>query len=210
MSGLTIKARGQKMRVTAETKATTRKKILEAAGKLFGEIGFQATTTREIAVAAGIATGTLFNYFQTKEAIIACLASEAGSAALLQFQVSPQESESLEEDLFSLLATGLRKLKSLRKHLPSLLETSLSPLSSDAEGDDVSFRVEHLAAVEAVARARGFGEISSVALQLYWTLYTGILLFWANDKSPKQEDTLALVDHSLTMFVGWLRDQTQL
>lgn len=197
------------MRVSAEAKATTRQRILEAAGKLFGRNGFQGTTTRDIAVAAGIATGTLFNYFQTKEAIIACLASEAGSAALVQFQSRQQDSESLEEDLFLLVATALRKLKSLRKHLPSLLETSLSPLSSGVDGDDVTFRVEHLATLAAVARARGCGELSAVALQLYWTLYTGILLFWANDKSPKQEDTLALVDHSLTMFVGWLRDQVQ-
>lgn len=197
------------MRVSAHTKATTRQRILEAARRLFSENGFQATTTRDIAVASEIATGTLFNYFRTKEAIIACLASEAGSAALVHFQASRQESESLEEDLFSLVATGLRKLNSLRKHMPSLLESSLSPLSNTADSGDVSFRIEHLAAVAAVARMRGCGEMSPVALQLYWTLYTGILLFWANDKSPKQEDTLALVDHSLTMFVGWLRDQTK-
>ena len=50
------------------------------------------------------------------------------------------------------------------------------------------------------------GELPPLALQLYWTLYTGVLVFWANDKSPKQEDTLALLDHSLNMFVGWLRE----
>jgi hypothetical protein len=38
-------------------------------------------------------------------------------------------------------------------------------------------------------------------------LYTGVLAFWAGDKSPKQEDTLALLDQSLTMFVGWLRSE---
>jgi len=35
-----------------------------------------------------------------------------------------------------------------------------------------------------------------------------VLVFWANDKSPKQEDTLALIDHSINMFVGWLRDNS--
>jgi len=34
-----------------------------------------------------------------------------------------------------------------------------------------------------------------------------VLAFWANDRSPKQEDTLALVDQSLNMFVGWLDGQ---
>jgi hypothetical protein len=36
-----------------------------------------------------------------------------------------------------------------------------------------------------------------------------VLVFWANDKSPKQEDTLALIDDSLSMFVGWLRDHAR-
>jgi hypothetical protein len=46
---------------------------------------------------------------------------------------------------------------------------------------------------------------------LYWTLYTGLLTFWASDSSRKQEETLALLDQSIAMFVGWLsenRDHT--
>ncbi len=46
--------------------------------------------------------------------------------------------------------------------------------------------------------------LSAIALQLYWTLYTGVLTFWSDDKSPHQEDTLALLDQSLQMFVAWL------
>jgi hypothetical protein len=38
---------------------------------------------------------------------------------------------------------------------------------------------------------------------LYWTLYLGVLTFWGNDPSPNQEDTLALMDQSLAMFVQW-------
>jgi hypothetical protein len=38
-------------------------------------------------------------------------------------------------------------------------------------------------------------------------LYIGVLAFWAADKSPKQEDTLALLDQSLAMFVAWLRGE---
>jgi hypothetical protein len=34
-----------------------------------------------------------------------------------------------------------------------------------------------------------------------------VLVFWSNDKSPKQEDSLALIDDSLTMYVAWLRSQ---
>ena len=39
------------MRVTAETKAATRKRILDSARRLFAEKGFEPTTTRDIAQA---------------------------------------------------------------------------------------------------------------------------------------------------------------
>ncbi len=200
------------MRVTAETKAATRKRILDVARRLFAENGFETTTTRDIAVAAEIATGTLFNYFPAKEAIVACLATEAIGDTLDELHDSGRETldeESLEEQLFALVAAGLRKLKPLRKHLPSLLETSLSPLAYTVQDESSSLRTSHLEAVVRLAAKYGYTELSPVALQLYWTLYTGVLVFWASDKSPKQEDTLALVDHSLNMFVGWLHEHVQ-
>ena len=49
--------------------------------------------------------------------------------------------------------------------------------------------------------------LTPVASQMYWTLYLGVLAHWINDKSPKQEDTLALLDQSIAMFVGWLQGE---
>jgi hypothetical protein len=114
----------------------------------------------------------------------------------------------LEEDLFALIAAELRQLKPLRRFLKPLLESVLSPLAAaHRSGMNDSLRVEHLELVCALMRKHGFAELSAVALQVYWTLYTGVLAFWAGDRSPKQEDTLALLDHSLAMFVNWLRSE---
>jgi AcrR family transcriptional regulator len=191
------------MRVTAETQAATRERILDVSRQLFADQGFQATTTRDIARGAGIGVGTLFNYFRTKEAILGSLAAEAVAAAHQEFGRGNLETGSLEEKLFAFVAMELRKLKPLRKHLPVIVETALSPLA--AEGDDGQLlRIAHLEAVSRLSLKHGFKELSSLALQMYWSLYIGLLLFWANDKSPRQEDTLALLDHSLEMFVGWL------
>lgn len=196
------------MRITAEAKNATGRRILEAAVELFKTKGFDATTTRDIAGASQIATGTLFNYFDTKEAIVAALAEEAYGQAHEALRDSAARGASLEEDLFALVAAELRQLKRLRKYISPLLETVLSPLAAGnrnaAEGD---LRSEHLALVAELGRRHGFGELSTTALHLYWALYTGVLAFWAADKSPKQEDTLALVDQSLAMFVLWLRGQ---
>ena len=47
-----------------------RQAILDTALKLFVEQGFHATPTSKIAKDAGVATGTLFHYFKTKEDLI--------------------------------------------------------------------------------------------------------------------------------------------
>jgi AcrR family transcriptional regulator len=200
------KVRG--MRVTLETKIATRQRILEAARKLFLSKGFEAATTRDIADEAGIATGTLFNYFSTKEAILAALATEATAGMDADWdETTPQGS--FEEELFAFVAAGLRKLRSLRKQLPVLLETVLSPLANNSGDQAQSLRLAHLETVARLAKRHRQEELSPVALQLYWTLYTGVLAFWAKDRSPKQEDTLALLDNSLSMFVGWLEKEKE-
>jgi len=195
------------MRVTAATKAATRQRILEAARQLFAAKGFEASTTRDIADAAGIASGTLFNYFTTKETILASLAAEALAGAHREPAGDTAAAGPFEEDLFALVMAGLRALRPLRKHLSVLVATALSPLAAAPANGGHSLRLAHLEAVAELAKKHGLGELSSVALQLYWTLYTGLLLFWANDRSPKQEDTLALLDQSLAMFTGWLESE---
>jgi AcrR family transcriptional regulator len=197
------------MRVTKQTKAATRQAILDGAQRLFADKGFDSTTTRDIARAAGIASGTLFNYFSTKEAILAHLAGQAGAQAADEVLRRGGVAETLEEDLFGLISAGLRRLRPLRKFLPALLESSLSPLASSPQDDSVSLRTAHLEAAGALAAKHGVGPLSPMALQLYWTLYSGALAFWAEDRSPRQEDTLALIDDSMEMFVTWLRGQSR-
>lgn len=53
-----------------------RKQILDAALKLFVEFGFHGTPTSKIAQEAGVANGTLFHYFATKDELIVALYSE--------------------------------------------------------------------------------------------------------------------------------------
>lgn len=191
------------MRITAREKIATRQRILRSARQLLAARGFDATTTRDLAQAAGIAAGTLFNYFPSKEAVLSALAREALAAAEADFARRATTAATLEEELFAYIAAGLRRLRPLRRHLGPVLETELGPLAAGrAEAD--SLRARHLETVSALAIGRGRGELAAVALQLYWTLYTGVLSFWTRDNSPKQEDTLALLDESLAMFLGWL------
>jgi AcrR family transcriptional regulator len=196
------------VRVTADAKAVTRARILEASQELFVRVGFEAATTREIATAAKIAAGTLFNYFPTKEAIAVALAAESMAQAHGE-QEAQRPGESLAEDLFALIAVELRHLKPLRPLLKAVLEAALGPTvqaGSSPEGE--SIRLGHLAVAERLIAQRYPNAVSSpVVMSLYWTLYTGALAFWAGDNSPGQEDTLAVIDHYLKAFAGSLAGQ---
>jgi AcrR family transcriptional regulator len=55
---------------TPPTEAQTRTRILQAAQRLFASQGYDGTTTRDLAQAAGVAEGTLFRHFPNKKAIL--------------------------------------------------------------------------------------------------------------------------------------------
>ncbi len=50
--------------------AARRTLILEAAARLFAEKGFHRTTTKDIAEAADVSEGTLYNYFENKDEML--------------------------------------------------------------------------------------------------------------------------------------------
>lgn len=59
---------------TAETETRTR--ILKSALRLFARRGYDGTTTRDLAEAAGVAEGTLFRHFPNKKAILVEVATQ--------------------------------------------------------------------------------------------------------------------------------------
>jgi AcrR family transcriptional regulator len=201
------------MRVTQETKERTRARIVASARRLFAERGFEATTTRELAMEAGIAAGTLFNYFAGKEALGAWILAEAAAEGIDRFRRERRDGAPLEEELFALVAAGLRALEPCRGWFGEVLEGAQSPLRWATRGEagaEEAFRVTHLDEVAALLADHDLAHaVGPVSLHLYWTLYLGVLAYWAHDESPHREDTLALLDRSLQLFVRSLREEPE-
>jgi TetR/AcrR family transcriptional regulator, transcriptional repressor for nem operon len=59
------------MRVSREQVAENRRKILEAAGRLFRARGFEAVTVAEVMQAAGLTHGGFYGHFKSKDDLIA-------------------------------------------------------------------------------------------------------------------------------------------
>ena len=74
-----------------------RREILEAATALFRDRGFDATTVQAIAAKAGVAAGTVYLYFPSKEAILVAL-QEDFEAGLLDRFAELAESVLAEEE----------------------------------------------------------------------------------------------------------------
>jgi len=194
------------MRITQAAQAATRQRILEVAREQF-QSGFESVTTRAIAAQAGIAAGTLFNYFPSKEALGFALVEEATRAAEAEFEGTPQPA-SFAECLFAFVAIQLRHLAPLRSWTPVVLESALSPLRAEADDAPSALRRRHLERVHGWIEAElGAGAERAIDLHLYWSLYLGVLSFWANDESEHQAATLALLDRSMRLFSRTLKEE---
>ncbi len=67
-------------------KARTRNALLTAGQRLFGEQGFDATTIAQIAEGADVAIGSFYNYFDTKDELLAALLQETLAEQLRRMQ----------------------------------------------------------------------------------------------------------------------------
>jgi AcrR family transcriptional regulator len=63
------------------TKAANRTAILEAALAVFGELGYDAASVRDVIRRTDLASGTFYNYFPDKEAIFRALVEQTGDEA---------------------------------------------------------------------------------------------------------------------------------
>ena len=59
-----------------QTKVANRQAILDAAREVFGELGYEACTVRDIIRRTGLAAGTFYNYYRSKEEVFTALSDE--------------------------------------------------------------------------------------------------------------------------------------
>jgi AcrR family transcriptional regulator len=81
-------------------KAARREEILDAARRVFAEQGFRGTTIADIAEEAGIALGTIYLYFPSKDDVFAALNQRLGELIMRATLDIPQ-ARTLAEDVRS-------------------------------------------------------------------------------------------------------------
>ncbi len=190
------------MRITQKAKEENRNKILKIAAKLFSELGYEKTTTRDLSNAMGMAKGTLFNYFPSKETLAMTMVADAMEEGRTMYLKRKTGEESLTEEMFLFIASELRALKSFRSYIGPVLESSMSVFSKNSScqaGERA--RMAHLQTISDILANHDYELVDdSITITMYWSLYLGILAHWSRDTSGHQQETLALLDYSMKVF----------
>src|SRR5438132_4196839 len=196
----------------AQNKAAIRKRIVTAALSLFQTKGFDATTTKAIARKAGIAEGTVFNYFRTKEDIALHFFEQEVDQAIASVRENPRLRRApLEEKLFTLVHSQLEFLAPYERFIGTALIHALKPASPlgpfSHRAQELRHRylgfVEEL--IEESIPKHRHSPLTFLAPEVFWIYYLGALLYWLYDSSEGKKNTLAFLDRSLNIGVSMLR-----
>lgn len=93
-------------RPPAASSAETRERILDVARREFAERGFEVTTNRSLAENAGITTGALYHYFDSKQAIYEAVYSDVQARIYERFEKAIVGIESFVDRVSAVLETA--------------------------------------------------------------------------------------------------------
>ena len=195
-----------------ENKEKTRQAILRAALELFAKQGFYRTTTKAISRKAGIAEGTLFNYFRTKEDLALYFLEQELDAVIKWYENDARiQKAALPEQLFAIIQRSLDSFAPYEEFVGAVYmralapASKLSPWSLQSQGRSLrylNFVRNVLAAAEDEEQIPHVGDFGAYAFGLF---HMAMLTHWLQDRSPGKERTLALMDRCLNLGSHFLK-----
>lgn len=186
-------------------------RILNAAINAFAEKGFEATRTREIAERAGIAEGTIFRYFKSKDAILERMVPllirvlKPGIGKPLEDILNLNQQEPIDRILVAVLKDRLQMIREngrfIRSVLPELIHRV--PLLDQLRQSLLPMIEGYVAQV--VERGKARGELDeSVDARLVMVQLLGFVLSYrvsqGNDPAREAEDVERFVE---SLMRGW-------
>ena len=110
-----------------QTKLNNEQAILGAAREVFAELGYGATTVRDIIRRTGLASGTFYNYFKSKEEVFEALMDEGMMRIRPRLEEARKRSNTFEEFIrnaykayFTYLADDLDHYRVIRRNSGAL------------------------------------------------------------------------------------------
>jgi AcrR family transcriptional regulator len=205
----TLKSPTKPARATPKA-GETRNRILSMALDLFRERGFDETSMREIAVAAGVAIGAAYYYFDSKEALVMAFYHQANDAMQGPIEAALARKADLKARLRAVIDVKFDYFRPNRRFLGALLRHAanpghpLSPFSQETAG--IRERdMQHFSAALEGSNLRLPDDLRPYLPKLLWLYQMGLILFWVYDRSPGETRTEKLVEKSLGVVTGLLK-----
>jgi len=152
--------------------------ILQAAGALFAELGYDKVTTNMIAARAGVSPGSLYQFFSNKEAIAQAFAADA-TEQLHRVYESMLSSEAMTLPLQTFLDTFIDRIVAFNRSCPGYLALELgSTISSSLALALADFQQGLLARQDAILAAywpQSTGEQRRLPLLVSYRLFLALL-----------------------------------
>lgn len=193
------------MRADGEAK---RALIYSTALALFREKGFEATTMRDIAKAAGISLGSAYHYFPSKVAIVFAYYEEVQATHERRAEKQLAAAGDLRAKLGAVFETKLELVRRERALMGAIAASMVTPgdtmsVFSAQSGD---FRRRAVALFERIVEDLDLTPQDARTLGLLlWTAHLGMMLFLVHDDSRGQRRTRALTSRVLDSVVPLLQ-----
>ena len=182
----------------------TRERIYNTALTLFRERGFDATTMRDIASAAGMSLGAAYHYFPSKDAIVLAYYDRISREHARRVATEVAQKKSLAARLSVAFQGKIEILRDDRPLMGALLRFAgdpKHPLSFFGPATR-QHRLESMAAFsDAIGDERLPDDLARLAPVALWALHMGLLLFFLHDGSAGAKRTAALTAGAVDLIV---------
>ena len=184
----------------------TRSQILETALELFRERGYEETTMRGIAEAAGVSVGNAYYYFRSKEHLIQAFYERTHHEHVALSREVLAREKGLRERLTGVMKAKLDTIMPYHQFSGVLFKTAADPKSplNPFSADSLPVRrqsTDLFAEVVTGADTRLTAELTAELPNLLWIYHMGIVLYWIHDKSPGCEKSYRLMDRSVKLVL---------
>lgn len=184
----------------------TRGRILEASLKLFREQGFEGTTMRSIAQAAGVSLGNAYYYFASKEQLIQAFYARTHVEHLAACEAILEAESGFGARLLGVMRAKLDTIEPYHEFAGVLFRSAAdprSPLNPFSE-ESRPVRAEATGLFRRVfegSRAKASPRLASELPDLLWTYHMGIILYWIHDDSPGARRTYRVMEKTVALVV---------
>ncbi|HEX6912755.1 MAG TPA: TetR family transcriptional regulator [Longimicrobium sp.] len=183
----------------------TRALILETAVQMFMERGYEETTMRAIAERAGVALGSAYYYFRSKEQLIQGFYARTHEEHLAACAHVLRTERTLRGRLHGVMAAKLRTAEPYHRFSGVLFRTAADPESplNPFSAESLPTRLEAIAVFAEVVRGAEDrkipGDLEKDLPELLWTYHMGVILFWIHDRSPGRVRTWRLMERTVDL-----------